>query len=280
MSRKRSALPVALLAGLLVLTTAGTAAADVWGGRDPVGDPHDWIHSPDPEPCGTSTEVAHPEATGVDITRLGVKHNMRSIKLKLTFVDLDESEDFSSSVHLRTPDKDWFVEVDRWDGETHVFLAREPNWDKILQHAGECGSVSVLIGEKYCDRLSGSIDPVLDTVRVVISRACLGSPDWVRAAADAVAFRPDGSSPSDRWAPEGTEPVGAVGPFGPRVRTRPAQGGPVARVSPGRKQSALGDRRAKLVGGELGTVRRLVPVEATSLGERTGVHRVEAELVQ
>lgn len=232
MSRISSRL-LTTLSAIALLALPNAASAEVWGGREPVGDAHGWTYSPDPAPCGTFADVAPPEGFGTDITRLGVKHNQRTVKVKVTLADVDEASDLHVTVHLRTPEKDWFVDVDRWDGHVRAFLAREPDWERLSQGADECGGISVMIGERPCERLSGAVDPSLDTVRVVVPRPCLRSPDWVRVGADTYTFGSE-AEPNfhDTWAPVGTEEADFVGPYGPRVESGPALGvlPPISRV--------------------------------------------------
>ena len=71
---------IAALAVIAVLAPAA-AHAERWAGGDPRGDVEGWHFDPEPEPCGTDTQIDATQNTNSDITRLVVRHTRTAVQL-------------------------------------------------------------------------------------------------------------------------------------------------------------------------------------------------------
>lgn len=209
--------PVVAMAGMLVIVGTGVAAGDSWHAADARGDVRGHSYDPEPQPCGTSTDVDASADTTTDITHLVVRHERYAVEVVVRFRDLTASGTHETSIAIKTPSRTYSVDVSRFQtgGSTRLFLARyqpppPPDPDN------ECGMVSILQVGLPCAHFEGRIAPEHDLVSVRLPRRCLGYPKWVSGGASAYRWV-GGAVHTDTWAPAGTDETGFIGPFGPEV---------------------------------------------------------------
>jgi len=234
----RACLPLALL---MALGPVSPASAEKWTGRDARGDVAGYTYTAaaSEDECPTFTDFDAPDDANDDITRVVVRHTKKSIVIRTVFRDLDPALDQSLSVHLKTPDRGWFVDVDRSEVrpgkfKTFFFLSREPTFpdpDEYDPDPPVCGGFAFISADEYCKGRRFSIDLDHDVIEVVLPRSCFGSPRWVRVGAGSSGFvylDPPADQPDlfsfngylDYWDPAGTTRSDWLPPFGPRIRPR------------------------------------------------------------
>ena len=204
-----------LLAALLVLATSAPALADGWSAPDPEGDVSGFTFDLEPEPCGTLTEVDGSDVAAVDITRLGVRHRRSDLRVRISLRDLSSVKNLDVTLSLRTPGADVDVVSFRWEGGVENFMMETIDFSEL--EPDECGFVIVVSETWDCPGLSSRIRPAIDRVTVIVPRACLDDPRWVRVAAS-VRGEVAQVSYSDYWAPRGPAPEVWRPTYGPRVR--------------------------------------------------------------
>ncbi len=206
-----------------------TAYAERWVSGDDAGDVRGWHFDPEPEPCGTYEDVDASANTNQDVTRLVVAHRRKEVSLVVRFTDLDRKLEQHLSIHLVSGKRGWLLDVDRFrDFDADVFqvsgfLARA----RVLpDDQDECGD-AVKIRPTDC-HVRPRVELAADVVRVVVPRACLRHPRWVRAGVRATGHdEPDDHESvtafSDVWGAEG-HASSWLPPLGPKV-TSPAGAG-------------------------------------------------------
>ena len=210
--------PVVAMTAAIVIGGAGVAAGDSWHGADPRGDVTGHRYDPEPEPCGTDTELDASADNSTDITHLIVRHEKYAVVVVVRFNDLGWSRQQSTVIAIKTPTRAYTADVfrSRTDGTAEVYLfpsepppPPDPN--------DECGFVTTIEAGVGCRNLEGRIAPDHDLVSVRVPRRCIGYPTWVKGGARASRWLEDGAVHSDTWAPEGTEGTSWFGPVGPQV---------------------------------------------------------------
>ncbi len=224
MPRRLRAAVGGLLAAALA-ATPGVAHAERWAGGDPNGDVQGWYWDPEPEPCGTTSDVDGSAVTNHDITRLVVRHTRHDVVVTVRFSELDPDLEQSALLHLATPGAGWLLWVDRFatsDGHrVHASLTAAPA-PPDPEDLDECGRWAVLLPTARC-RVEREFDFVASALRTRVPRECLKNPRWVRSGADASGWfgwdAPDGGGGGyyDQWG-EGDD---LWGPMGPRVAAAP-----------------------------------------------------------
>lgn len=213
---------IVLFAALLALVSPGPAVAGTWTDDDREGDVTRNFYAPKPPPCGTSTSAKKPGNKKFDITRLSVDHSADAVTLEVGVRDLRPRQKFFAQLELRTPGRDYWIDVDRYkaNGPVDVFLAKVPKIDK----PSGCGVVGIALTGIYCEQASAEADTSLNVIRVTLLRSCVKSPGWVRAGASLNGFRGRNISFHDRWGRKQDEPKDnwLLGPLGPRVHAEPA----------------------------------------------------------
>jgi hypothetical protein len=219
---------------LLAVTLASPAGAARWRADDPVGDVYGATFDM-ADPCAEPTPVDASAESWADIEGLAVRHGDRSVRLTLAMGEVRHHRPQSVSLHLRTPGRPWGIELDHYGRRhhLHVDLHVEPDWEAAIAGMDpDTCMYGVAWTVQPCRGLRVDEDLVLDRVLVSVPRSCIGSPRWVRAAADVVGWRrADDAYFLDRWAPDGVEPTTVIGPFGERV---PAGQGAVTEPAPAR----------------------------------------------
>ena len=117
---------VVATAGVLVIAGTGVAVGDSCHGADARGDVRGYRYDPEPQPCGTSTEVDRSADTTTDITHLVVRHERYAVEVVVRFRDLTASGMHETSIAIKTPSRTYTVDVSRFQtgGSTRLFLAR------------------------------------------------------------------------------------------------------------------------------------------------------------
>jgi hypothetical protein len=213
-----------LLTAASVAFTAAPARADSWQARDAAGDVHGFAYSPEPPPCGSTTDTTDPTDELRDITRLAVDHQASTVEISLSLREVRRrGRGTSYTLHVRTPTKAFEVWLLR-DSKGRMDPLLVPAIQPPDTGADDCGRQGVLgPAGPPCVDLASAIDPRRDVIVVSIPRRCLKDPAWVKVGARAFG----GFSGSladgfvlhdDSWAPPGVEPAGLVPPLGPRVR--------------------------------------------------------------
>lgn len=206
---------VLVTAVAIVATTTSLAAAGSWSGKDPRRDVTGLRYDPEPEPCGTTTEVNASGDANTDIISLAVRHMKYSVEAVVGFSALDRRSTQKVETAIKTNERTYTVEVNRFqDGrpsEVLLFQYERP------QQSGTCGSsATFLLGPLRCRNLSGAYALGSESVAVSIPRRCLSHPRWVRGAARTHRWEDDVVH-SDTWAPAGSHVPRFIGPFGARV---------------------------------------------------------------
>jgi len=240
------------VAALTLTVLAPTAAyADHWRSTDTRRDVDGFSYNPNPEPCGTTTDLDGAADTNTDITRLGVRHTRRAVVATTRFRDLDPALEQVLSVNIRSSTGGWelfLIREPEPGGGSDVFvdLSTEPEYPDP-DDVPECGSFSVISEGVPC-RIGRDIDLEADLIRMTVPRKCLGNPRWVRVAASAYRFigSEDPNDPTfsifwDDW-DGGTELSEWLPPFGPRV---PATTG--AEIGGTRTARSTGERHTFVV---------------------------------
>jgi hypothetical protein len=207
------------VAALVIGATQAAATAARWQGADASGDVSAYRYDPEPQPCGTFTDLDGSAETSTDITGLVVNHRKRTVHLVARFRDLHKTPDQTFTFQVRTPTRVWDVVVLRVEGTSSVEVAvmpapAQPDPSKN----DECGYVGTVTSTRLCLHPKAWISPARDTVTVDVPRGCLNKPRWVQAGF--TSYRWDdatGVTWTDTWGPAGSEQTW-YGPFGPRVR--------------------------------------------------------------
>jgi hypothetical protein len=205
-----------LATALVVLTVvlAAPAHAGSWSAPDPAGDATSYAWDPEPEPCGTYTATRHDVG---DLRRLSVRHGRDDVVLTTVMAGLDQVRDPSVTFAIRTEQRDWLLGVDRYRGSFEADLL--PDLDPDEDEVGECGAYGWVAYGKPCERMTVDVDRADGRVRVVLPRACLRNPRWVRAGVSSSAGLGGGVQVLDAWAPRGSvadDDLSATA-YGPRV---------------------------------------------------------------
>lgn len=208
--RRRVVLLVLGVAAPLLI--AAPAQAERWTARDPRGDVQGYQHDPDPEPCGTITDVDASDNTGNDIARLTIGHRAHAVRVRVHFQDLVATGRQFTEVLLRTGDaKGHIVEVSHLrGGGVRTFFYEEPTPDLGDE---DCGGV--IVAAEPCDGLGASMSARHDVVSLHVPRDCLSEPPWVRGAASSYTHE-HGTTYHDMWATPGPSGTGWAS-IGPRV---------------------------------------------------------------
>jgi hypothetical protein len=229
-----------VIAALAVATVLAPAAAHAerWAGGDPRGDVQGWHFDPEPQPCGTTSEIDATQNTNSDLTGLVVRHNRTAVRLSLRFRDLDPALEQATMIHIATTARrGWFLIIDRFRGRSGNFrvvsyLAKEPNYPDPEDLGDGCGNFGFFVTSSPC-RIRPEIDLDADVVTATVRRSCLGNPRWVRVGVDAFGWV-DPEDPhdksfisySDEWGVRDDSASPWLPPFGPKVRapsrSRPA----------------------------------------------------------
>lgn len=154
------------LGSALLLTSAGTAAAQNWSYADPIGD----VVSH--EDGGATTAPAR--APG-DVVRTTISHTRTKVVIRVRMRAVPRG-DWTSSAMIRTPRAEFYLlqfKVDDYRGFSLVKLTGE--------------------GEVRCAGKSARIDRT--ALVLTVPRGCLGNPRWIRAGAGVSTF--DGSIMAD-----------------------------------------------------------------------------------
>ena len=217
-----------VIAALAVITVLAPAAAHAerWAGGDPRGDVEGWHFDPEPEPCGTDTQIDATQNANSDITRLVARHTRTAVQLRVRFRDLDPALEQATMIHIATTARrGWFLVIDRFQGRSGKFrvvsfLAKEPNYPDPEDLGDECGT-SGSSARAPC-RTRPEVDLDANVVRASVARSCLGNPRWVRVGVDAFGWTdsPDGTSVSysDEWGTRDEADSPWLPPYGPKVR--------------------------------------------------------------
>lgn len=241
-------------AALSLALLAPTAAhADRWSGTDEVGDVEGWQYDPEPEPCGTFTDLDGSAETNNDIVRLSVRHHRRAMVITTRFRALDPALEQMLFLYVRTSTGGWWLDLTRFEDapgrwRVHTFLGAEPDLpdpDDIPDD--QCGFGVIIHGEPC--KIRRDVDFERDRIRLAVPRRCIDNPRWVRVGASAYRWvepaDPDHATSTsfhDDW-DGGTELSPWMPPFGPRVRATAGADMGAARAAP----AASGDRGAFVV---------------------------------
>lgn len=211
-----------VLALALLLLGATPAAAETWQGEDARRDVTAFHSSPEPPPCGTFEQRVDRSDRRHDLTGLLVDHGAEAITLTLglrSVVRRDHATGYH--LHLRTPAARYVVEVHRGAPRQlgQAYLTDEPRFGEP-DRCGRSGGVSTVLP---CETLTTRSHPATATVEVVLPRACVDDPAWVKVGVEVTGSgyydldRGTFSGASDRsdFGPD----RGVVPPYGPRVRS-------------------------------------------------------------
>lgn len=225
MSRTLRALGATALS--LALLVPAASYADHWGGSDPAGDVEGSAWTPEPEPCGTDTQVDGSDVTSNDITRLDVRHSRRAVMITTRLRDIEPDDELFTMMYVRTNRGGWWMDVlrfesrpDRW--RVFAFLAKEPVLPDPEDLPDDSCGIGILLPGESC-RMGREVDVDRDRVRLSVPRRCLGNPRWVRVGVGASHWTvpEDPAEPEvsywDAW--EGGVELSPWAPdYGPRVR--------------------------------------------------------------
>jgi hypothetical protein len=220
---------VGLAVPALVLAAGSTARAERWSATDPAGDVIGVHHDPEPEPCGTDTELDASTHANDDITRLTVRHTRRVVEVTIAFRDLGPALAQSFDLDVRTQKaRGWSVDVERFQrrpGQPFRVLSSFSREQKPPDpgEIGDCELSFTVSPFGHCGPRP-AFDLDRDTVRVTLPRWCLRNPLWVRIGAGTSSGVGTGGLEHwtyDRFTDEwGARTAGAdpwLHPLGPRV---------------------------------------------------------------
>ena len=221
---------ISALAVTAVLAPAA-AHAERWAGGDPRGDVEGWHFDPEPEPCGTDTQIDATENTNSDITRLVVRHTRTAVQLSVRFRDLDPALEQVTQLHIATrARRGWFVDIDRVRGRSGnfrvvAFMGKEPNYPDPEDIDDECGLFGFVTDASRCG-MRPEIDLVANVITASLPRRCLGNPRWVRVGVGSYGWAEPADpgdksfiSYSDEWGIRNDSASPWLPPYGPKVRT-------------------------------------------------------------
>ncbi|KQW52865.1 hypothetical protein ASC77_00655 [Nocardioides sp. Root1257] len=227
---------------VVLLAPLSPASAEKWAARDARGDVegYTYVGAASEDECPTVTDFDAPDDANDDIVRLSARHTRTSIIVSTVFRDLDPASEQMLSVHLKTADRGWFVDVNRSEVRpgrfrTFVFMSREPKLPDLDQEDLDppaCGTFGFITTDVGCKGRHFSVDFDRNVIQVELPRSCLHDPRWVRVGAGANGFEnlePPADQPdlitfngySDSWGPEAGTGTGWLPPFGPRIHLRP-----------------------------------------------------------
>lgn len=161
----RSAVLVTAAAAVSLMPTA--ALADTSGHRDATGDLMSVAYDPATGNVTDSPSTAEPTKTLGDISKVGVVHSDRTVKITLRFRDLSAAG---------------FEQV-------HEFAIASPNRNRLVYvvaypgHWGGKATMRTPHGKKVSCSLHHRIDYGHNTVTVKVPRSCLGRPKVVKVGA-------------------------------------------------------------------------------------------------
>lgn len=210
--------PVALAAAAVLLPSA--AHAEKWTSSDAHQDVDGTTFSPDPEPCGTVTDVDATTDANDDLVALTVRHTARAVLLKARFRDLDPALEQDVQFRVLTADQLWDVDVERYQkpsGDFRVFGFIGPI-DDTAARADDCGTTTTtgsVIAGVGC-KLHPEVDSDADTVRARIARACIGGPRWVKVGVTAYGWT-EAADPTDSTFTVYSDDWQTTDALGPRV---------------------------------------------------------------
>ncbi len=208
----------------LVLLTPAAASSDSWLTADDRRDVVGYSWDPEPQPCGTSTDVDSSAETNVDITGLGVRHTRRAVVITTRFRDLGSAHGQTVDLAVRSSTGGWelgFYRLDPDDGgwDTFTDLTTEPDYPDP-DDVPECGSFIIDSDWIPC-RIGRDVDFAKNLIRLSVPRNCMRNPRWVRVGVNTYDFIDDGSGSYtyfwDEW-DGGTAVSPWLPPIGPRVR--------------------------------------------------------------
>ena len=150
----RRALAVLVLAGALLITSAGTSSAENWSSADPKGDVVT-IAEDDPAP------VPAPNRRAGDVWRTSVSHTTTTVVIRVTLQAIP-SLDWTATAQIRTPRASFNLAHYRYGGHSGLSLIR------TYGHGTEI-------------RCGGKSSRIIGTALVLtVPRACIGRPGSVR----------------------------------------------------------------------------------------------------
>lgn len=208
--------PVALAVAAVLMPSP--ASAEKWTSTDAHQDVDGTTFSPEPEPCGTVTDVDATTDANDDLVALTVRHTAHALLLKARFRDLDAALEQDVEFRVLTPDQLWDVDVERYQkpsGDFRVFGFIGPI-DDTAARADDCGTTTgSLIAGVGC-KLDPQVDTDADTVRARIARACISGPRWVKVGVAAYGWT-DSTDPSDATFTVYSDDWQTTDALGPRV---------------------------------------------------------------
>ena len=214
--------------GVSAVLLPASAHAERWSSPDPSGNVEGWQYDPEPEPCGTMTDVDGSIDANDDITRLSVRHDAKQVRVVVGFRDLDRSLEQEVAIHLAVPEaRGRILDISRFRGPSGRFMVlrmfhrewREPSPEEV----DDCGDSWEVVSGGPC-RTTATFDFVRDRVRATVPRRCLREPEWVRVGVRSYGWAPYDAETGtfggfhDEW---GVPEEGAsrwLPPFGPELR--------------------------------------------------------------
>jgi hypothetical protein len=217
---------VAVVAATLLSLMLPSADAETWAAGDRRADVKASPYRPSADPCDQPPDRRQRNDKRHDIRELAVDHGTEALVLSLSMRDVARRDASTSyELHLRTPDRNFYVDVTRYepDGDLELFLAKEPDYPSPAELGEDC-TFAFASEVLPCDDLAGDAEVTSDLVIVTIPRACLGDPRWVRVAAEVYGFTKTDAQGRftvfrDVWASHREHKSGFLPPFGPRVHS-------------------------------------------------------------
>ncbi|MGO4255151.1 hypothetical protein [Marmoricola sp. RAF53] len=153
-----------VLAATAAAAALVVAPAAAWAGSDTHTDPSADVVSVKVQP---TTVTSEPTQARGDIASIRVSHLKSTVRVKVRFRDLSPSGDGAGHYFaLRSNNTLRYIDVEagpgKWRGERTVYNAKDK--------------------KTTCRGASHKIDYTANTVLLVVPRACLGNPKWVRVA--------------------------------------------------------------------------------------------------
>jgi hypothetical protein len=221
---------VAIIAASLLSLTVPSAQAETWSAKDRRADVR-------ATPVQLDSPRAADDCSGPrghrqrgdkrrDVLGLAVEHTTDAVVLTISMREVARHDKSTTyELHLQTPLGGYALALSpiNPEGPDSVFFSEEPDYPDPDEIEGcTFGTISAALP---CDGLTGERDGTLDRIVITVPRACLKTPDWVRAAAETYGYSRTTASGrfvvfSDFWSRAGGRRQGFLPPFGPRVRSR------------------------------------------------------------
>jgi hypothetical protein len=150
-------------------------------------------------PYKSTAFTAAPDRQVGDVIGSTIRHKSRAIVMQLRYVDLQADSEYNA----------------------HLFVIRTPSMRRLVTLVGTAAfpngraQMTKPNGKKVTCHIAHRIDYTANTATVVVPRACVGKPRWVKVGMAGMSFT--GFTASDTMWVDDALSAGSTGVFSPRV---------------------------------------------------------------